>query len=252
MVEQWWVKARSVIKLMYFSPQHSTSLIFREVRRESEEGDIIKVEERVFKKKVLCIRCGGEIKQTEVSEKIMRLGRGAERPILGSRRFKAIFSGVKEICLFPTRLVFYVVSVVSYSFFSWYLWGLAQTFAHSRHQTKILEVGGWCWLQVRKVLKCSVEGPAGLGRALWGVIQRGTDDWKMVINEDNMDVSWWKTMMGGRYICHRVLSLESKEKTVPPTSPLLWVFLSHCYQSVMPPKPTIFRWNGGHRNFGLS
>ncbi|XP_074172364.1 ER membrane protein complex subunit 2 isoform X1 [Rhinolophus sinicus] len=101
--------------------QHSISLIFREVRRESEEGDIIKFEERVFKKKVLCIRYGGEIKQTEISEKIMRLGRGIEGPVLGSRRCKAIFSGVKEICLFPTRLVFYVVSVVSYSFFSWYL-----------------------------------------------------------------------------------------------------------------------------------
>lgn len=121
---------------------------------------------------MLCIRCGGEIKQTEIAEKIMRLGRGAEGPVLGSRRCKAIFSGVKEICLFSTRLVFYVVSVVSYSFFSWYLWRLAQIFAHSRHQTKILEVGGWCWLQVKKVLKCSVEGPAGLGRTLSGDPER--------------------------------------------------------------------------------
>lgn len=43
-------KASSVIKLMLFPPQHSISLIFRDVRRELEEDDIIKVEGRVFKK----------------------------------------------------------------------------------------------------------------------------------------------------------------------------------------------------------
>ena len=119
MVEQWWFKARSVIKLMLFPLLHSISLVQRCQKRIRREW-YNKNWKKGFNKKLLCTRCGREVSQKEISEKWLDLAEALKAWVYIQKRH--ILWNWGNLFSVSTQDLFMLL--VWYLSFSWYPLGL--------------------------------------------------------------------------------------------------------------------------------